>query len=417
MRLPTGRTRPLSPNLPSPLRMAYLVSHPIQYQAPLLRLIAQTDPIDLTVFFASDFSLHRHIDKDFAQEISWDVDLVSGYRHIFLPPFLPLRAGESPNFWRPFGGGLFGHLRRGKFDVLWIHGFHRAAHLLAIIYAKLLGIKVMLRDEPSALSSERSWPKAALKRILFWGLSRAVNQFLAIGTANQNYWQALGVPKAKITLLPYAVDNDFFRRQIDGLRPDDIQSLRQKYDIAAPDIVVLFVGKLIPRKRPQDLIASLARYQKNAGASAPSLHVVLAGEGEMRAELTESARQLGIAAHVHITGFQSQAELAVWYATADILALPSERETWGLVVNEAMIGGLALLLSDRVGAAMDLLRPGVNGFSYQMGNVVQLTHRLSEMVKPRQNLTKMGETSRQIIANWDFKADLAGLQTALRKIF
>ena len=156
------------PGDPSQARIAYLVSHPIQYQAPLLRRIAAQNDFDLTVFFASDFSVHRHIDKDFQKEINWDVDLLSGYRHEFLPPFLPLRAGEAPNFWRPFGGGLFSRLKAGQFDVLWIHGFHRAAHLLAIFYAKILGIKIMLRDEPAANSAARSLGKILVKRAVFF---------------------------------------------------------------------------------------------------------------------------------------------------------------------------------------------------------------------------------------------------------
>ena len=250
-------------------RIAYLVSHPIQYQAPLLRRIAAQDDIDLKVFFASDFSVHRHIDKDFQKEINWDVDLLSGYRHEFLPPFLPLRAGEAPNFWRPFGGGLFSRLKAGQFDVLWIHGFHRASHLLAIFYAKLLGIKVMLRDEPAANSAARSFGKILVKRAVFFVLTRMVDQFLAIGTANQEYWQELGVPKAKITRMPYAVDNDFFRQNIEQMHQAKTPSPRQKLGIDDSAIVVLFVGKLILAQTPNGFNPGFGYIKKSCFISEP----------------------------------------------------------------------------------------------------------------------------------------------------
>ncbi|MCX8506606.1 MAG: glycosyltransferase family 4 protein [Alphaproteobacteria bacterium] len=398
-------------------RIAYLVSHPIQYQAPLLRQIAAQNDIDLTVFFASDFSVHRHIDKDFQKEINWDVDLLSGYRHEFLPPFLPLRAGEAPNFWRPFGGGLFSRLKAGQFDVVWIHGFHRAAHLLAIFYAKILGIKIMLRDEPAANSAARSLGKILVKRAVFSVLTRMVDQFLAIGTANLEYWQELGVPKAKITLMPYAVDNDFFRQNIAQMRQANTPSPRRKLGLADSALIVLFVGKLIPRKRPLDLIQALKIVNQTGKNHAGDIHLVLAGDGELRSELAQAAQKLGLAQRVHITGFQSQAELAGWYDCADILALPSERETWGLVVNEAMNGGLALLLSDRIGSGRDLLRAGENGYSYCTGHIKEIAHCLTLLTHDRQHLAQMGEVSRALIEKWDFAADIAGLRQALGKIF
>ena len=66
------------------LRLAYLVSHPIQYQAPLLRRIAREPDIDLTVFFGSDFSLRAYRDEGFGVDVAWDTPLTEGYKHVFL---------------------------------------------------------------------------------------------------------------------------------------------------------------------------------------------------------------------------------------------------------------------------------------------------------------------------------------------
>lgn len=74
------------------IRLAYLVSHLIQYQAPLLRQIAADPDIDLTVFFCSDISTRKHVDEGFGQVIEWDTPLLDGYKHVFLKSFIAMTA-------------------------------------------------------------------------------------------------------------------------------------------------------------------------------------------------------------------------------------------------------------------------------------------------------------------------------------
>src|ERR1700712_2338190 len=93
------------------VRLAYLVSHPIQYQAPLLRRIAQEPDIDLTVFFGSDFSVRSYKDEGFGVGVKWDVPLLDGYRYEFLPA---LRDNANPGTMSPLNYGIFSRLRGGK---------------------------------------------------------------------------------------------------------------------------------------------------------------------------------------------------------------------------------------------------------------------------------------------------------------
>src|ERR1700727_2058270 len=90
-----------------PLRLAYLVSHPIQYQAPLLRRIAKEPDIDLTVFYGSDFSVREYKDKGFGVGVKWGVSLLDGYRYEFLPA---LREGERTGMTWPMNYGIFSRL-------------------------------------------------------------------------------------------------------------------------------------------------------------------------------------------------------------------------------------------------------------------------------------------------------------------
>jgi len=104
-------------------RVACLVSHPIQYQAPLFRYLAARPGVELTVFFLSDLSVDAYRDSGFGVDVKWDVPLLDGYRHEFLP-----RVGSwsGLSFWRPWTFGLRARLRRGRFDALWVHGYaHR----------------------------------------------------------------------------------------------------------------------------------------------------------------------------------------------------------------------------------------------------------------------------------------------------
>src|SRR5205807_3826466 len=135
--------------LKNKVRLAYLVSHPIQYQAPMLRRIAQEPDIDLTVFFGSDFSVRDYKDAGFGVGVKWDVPLLDGYCHEFLPR---LRDSSNPGPLSPLNYGIFSRLRGSNgvpgFDVLWVHGYSSANTMQAMVAAKALGIPVLVRAEP-----------------------------------------------------------------------------------------------------------------------------------------------------------------------------------------------------------------------------------------------------------------------------
>jgi hypothetical protein len=128
-----------------PLRLAYFVSHPIQYQAPLLRRIARETDIELEVFFSSDHTVCGYVDEGFGVKIEWDVPLLEGYRSSFLPRWRD--AGKEPGFWRPLNHGIFQRLQEGHFDAVWSHGYSTANSLRVIASAAMLGIPVLLRAE------------------------------------------------------------------------------------------------------------------------------------------------------------------------------------------------------------------------------------------------------------------------------
>lgn len=389
------------------MRLAYLATHPIQYQAPLLRLIAAEPGIAFKAFFRSPMGLKQYVDPGFGQAIAWDVPLLEGYDHEFLPAFGdPLKV--TP-FLRPLNYGLGPRLAAGNFDVLWVHGYARVFHQAAILAAKARGLKVLLRDEPTAISKPRSLLKQLAKRGAFTGLVRLVDGVLAIGRLNRLYWIDQGFDASRVYSMPYAVDNARFRAGAAEAAPERAKFLA-KLGLPADRPRIVFSGKLTPIKAPDVLLEAFARMEK------PKASLCLVGDGPLRAMLEDRARALGVAERVCFAGFRNQRELPAFYDAADVFVLPSRQEPWGLVVNEAMNAGRAIIVSDKVGSGADLVRPGENGQVVPAGDAGALAAALTEVLASPDRTAALGRRSLEIIEGWSFREDIAGLKSALAGI-
>ena len=388
-----------------PVRLAYLATHPIQYQSPLLRLIAAEPGISLKVFYRSPMGLKPYTDTGFGQTIAWDTPLLDGFEHEFLPSFDdPMRVTR---YLRPMNYGLGKRLR--GFDVLWVHGYARAVHVGAMLTAKRLGLKVMLRDEFTQISLPRGPAKRFLKRGVFAGLWTLVDAGLAIGSLNRRYYIDQGFPAERIYPVPYAVDNERFQKgakEASAHRGTFLASLGLSPE--RPRIV--FSGKLTTIKAPEILLEAFAKL----GEPRPSLCFV--GDGPLRSMLEARARELGVGDRVCFAGFRNQRELPAFYDLADVFVLPSRVEPWGLVVNEAMNAGRAIVVSDRVGSGADLVKPGENGAVFPINDVDRLAAALAETLSSPARTAALGRRSLEIIDRWSFREDVAGVRQALAGI-
>jgi glycosyltransferase involved in cell wall biosynthesis len=389
------------------MRLAYLVTHPIQYQAPLLRRIAAEPNIYLKVFFASDLSLRRFVDPGFSRSIRWDVPLLEGYEYEFLPAFGPK---DQVSFWLPMSYGLAARLRAGRFDALWVHGYMRWHHWTAMVTAKRLGMKVVIRDEATATSSLRGRLKRTLKRPFFFWLQRIADEFMAIGSLNAEYYRKHGVPDEHIFMMPYAVDNAFFQART--LECADRRGrLRAELGLEPERPVILYAGKMNVRKRPGDLLEAYIRLSPD-GQSEPRPYLLYAGDGEIRRELEEAAAATGWKS-IRFLGFLNQSELPAYYDLCDIFVMPTVFEPWGLVVNEILNAGKPVIASDQVGCVPDLVRHGGNGFIFKAGDVADLARALRDILADPQRWAEMGRRSLEIIDRWNFEEDVRGLRAAL----
>lgn len=368
--------------------LAILATHPIQYQVPIWRGLAGHGGLPLKVFYMSDQGLKARFDPGFGDSFAWDIDLLSGYPHEFID-VVEARRQDSFGWLRlKFG---FGAMLRGQgVKVLWVQGWQVFAYWQAIREARRAGIQIWLRGD-SNLRSNRSRLKQSLKWLVLRQLLNRVDYFLVVGEANRQFYLQLGYQARQLVSAPHCVENERFARQADQARPG--RSLtRAQWGIPDDSFCFLFVGKFIAKKRPLDLAEAVRRLQQRQPGQ--KLHILWVGTGELGNDIREActihycpesglgaiATASGLPA-ASFTGFLNQSEIAHAYVAADALVLTSDaKETWGLVVNEAMASGLPCVVSAACGCTEDLVLPLRPDLSFPVGDLEALTNALAAVV-------------------------------------
>jgi glycosyltransferase involved in cell wall biosynthesis len=347
-------------------RLAVLTSHPIQYYAPLFRALAQV--VDLHVLFAHRATPAEQARAGFGTPFAWDVDLTSGYAHSFLenvarwPGTDRFLGCDTPDIWQ--------HLRKGRFQALLVLGWHLKAYLQGILAAKRLGIPVMVRGD-SQLETPRSPLKKTLKSLAYPRLLRLFDAALYVGQRSRAYYAHYGYPAGRLFFSPHSVETRWYGASASA---EERLRLRQQHAIAPETFLVLFAGKLIPFKRPTDVVAAVAQCR----AQRLPAEVLVAGSGELEAQLEAAAASASVP--LHLLGFRNQTAMPAAYAAADCLVLPSNgRETWGLVANEALACGRPIIVSDACGCAPDLGCDGRAGRTFPVGDTAALARAIGAL--------------------------------------
>ena len=397
-----------------PVRLAYVVSHPIQYQVPLLRRIAREPGIDMTVFFGSDFSVKGYQDEGFGVEVKWDVPLLEGYRHEFLPA---LRDTGTEGTFTPISRGLTARLRdregRPAFDVVWVHGYATVNQLHAILAAKSMGTPVLVRAESWLGDRPRGGAKRGAKKMFFAGLRHLIDAVLVTGTPNRAYWEHYLGEDFPLFLMPYAVDNRWFQQQ-SAEATERRGKFAEELGLKPGRPVILFASKLQARKRCADLIQAYEKLSPGAGQD-PFPALVIVGDGEERAALEAQAAATRFNS-IRFYGFANQSELPRFFDLATVFVLPSRHEPWGLIVNEAMNAGRAVIVSDEVGSHFDLVTDGVEGCVFPAGDVEALAEALRRVLAAPAIAEEMGQRARERVERWGFEQDIEGLHQAIHYV-
>lgn len=379
-------------------RVAFVTSHPIQYQIPVFRHLAQRDDLELLVLFAMlpDAAAQG---AGFGVEFEWDIPLLEGYDYQVLtnvaahPGVTHFSGCDTPEI-----GDV---LRDQQIDVVVVNGWVVKTCLQTLRACRRQGIPCIVRGEANNLRPRPWW-----KRILQRQLVRRYSAYLPIGKASREFYRSHGIADDKMFGAPYCIENDRFATAAERLR-DERHQFRRQWDIPQDAACYLYCGKFEQKKHPLELVRAFSQ----AAAGRSDLHLLMVGDGELKADCEQVVEAEG--SPITFAGFLNQTQIVEAYVAADALVIPSDHgETWGLVVNEAMACGLPAIVSDQVGCASDLIRSGETGWVFPFGDWDRLSELLAECVDAISD-GQMADACRNMVAQYSPAVAAEGIAAAV----
>ncbi|MEZ2334126.1 glycosyltransferase family 4 protein [Mucilaginibacter sp. RCC_168] len=381
------------------MRLAIIATHPVQYYAPVFKLLAENPDMEIRVFYTWGEKAMEKFDPGFGQKIDWDIPLLQGYDFEWVT-----NTASDPGSHHRNGiinPGLIDQINQWQPNALLVFGWAYHSHLKAIRYYHHK-LPVYFRGD-STLLDIKPGIRAFLRSVFLKWVYRHIDHAFYVGTNNKTYFKKYGLTDKQLTFAPHAIDNARFSadRNLEALK------LRQTLGIAEEDTLILFAGKFEHKKSPQLLIDTFLALNK------PGAHLLLVGSGIFEIPLKTKA---SINKRIHFMDFQNQLLMPVVYQAADLFCLPSKGpgETWGLAVNEAMAAGVPVLVSNKVGCAADLVIPGLTGDIFDSENLSDITQKLGELLKDRSRLKTLGTNAQRKIADWSFDKQVAAILNTLK---
>jgi len=376
------------------MKLGILATHPIQYQAPWFRALAAHSQLDLQVFFCHQATPQEQSAAGFGVEFDWDVSLLDGYSHCFLrnvaatPTISRFRGLDTPEIREI--------ISRKRLDAVLVYGWNHRSAWQAMRACWHTGTPLMVRSD-SNLLAERSLQKRATKWPLYRWFIPKIDACLPVGTWAREYFLHYGAKPERVFVVPHVIDDRYFSEQAVQLHFNR-ETLRSRWSLDQDTLVFLFAGKFTETKRPMDFVQAIARAANNN----VKLTGLMVGDGPLRVLCEQFARDNNLP--IRFTGFLNQSQISQAYVAADALVLPSESESWGLVVNEAMTCGRACLVSDRVGCGPDLIVSGKTGEIFRHGDIDELGRLMAQWASKPERVSEMGDAARKKIAGHSVNA-------------
>ncbi|MEE9355852.1 MAG: glycosyltransferase family 4 protein [Methylococcaceae bacterium] len=383
-------------------QLAILCTHPIQYYAPVFRRLSEMKDLRIKVFYGWEGASQQAYDPGFGQSIQWDIPLLEDYDYEFVP-----NVAKKPGSDHFNGIDLPTlHQRIDGFgpDALLVYGWCYKSHLRALHHYHG-HIPVLFRGD-STLLDEKPGLKTLVRRLVLRWVYQHVDIALYVGSQNRRYFKVHGLADKQLVFAPHAIDNERFSEAPKA--KDEALLWRQRLGITNEEKVLLFVGKFEPKKGP-DLLLDAFLSAKNS-----QMHLVFVGSGILEESLKEKAN-----ARVHFLGFHNQTVMPVIYRIGDVIVLPSRGpgETWGLALNEAMACGKAVIASNKVGAAVDLVVEDQNGWIFNIERNDDLDHCVQGLLHiNKAKLLEIGQCSRNLIASWSLEKQIAAIADVCQNI-
>lgn len=344
------------------IKVAIVITHPIQYYASMFASLAAQPEIDLMVLYTQGIGYDNQKDTGFGQQVKWNIPLLSGYPFRFLNN-ISFRPSNN-SFFGVINTNLHSELKSFAPDFVVCYGYSYWSHLFLILFPR--GNKVILRGDSTLLNFRNSirdkFKTFVLKRVF-------AKLFAAFYVGHENLaYLNLFAPQLKKHYVPHTIDNAEFRS-----RAKDVNEikLRDYFEISKYKRVFVFAGKLVAIKNVGLLCDVISE-------TFPDILLLIVGDGEQAEELKMKNTAFN---NIKFAGFVNQSEISTYLSVADAVVLASTSETWGFVINEAMAWGKPCIVSDKVGSKGDLVQNGKTGFIFRSGDKSSLVAAIHDMLK------------------------------------
>jgi len=376
------------------MNIKYILSHPIQYQSPLIKFLTKKG-LKIKVLFRSDMSTRKYFDTEFKKKISWGTNLLDGFDYEYLNYVGPNKVDAIFPLTTDFTNKII----EKDTNIIWLHGIKNWYNLCIIFIAKIFNKKVFIRDEANHFSKKRSFLNKIFNYFFYKFIDNFIDVYLAIGSQNKKYYLDHNIENKKIVIVPYTVDNNFFNKK------NKFKNNKK--------LTYIFAAKLIKKKGANILLEAINILNHNKKFNYNSEFLII-GDGYMKNSL-QSYVKLKNLKNVKFIPFQNQKKLSELYQKSDVFIIPSLFEPWGLTVNEAMAAENAIISSSAVASAYDLVSNNVNGYRFKNGDSKDLANKILKIFKNRKKIKKYQSNSLKIISKWNFNQCFLGIQKAINK--
>jgi glycosyltransferase involved in cell wall biosynthesis len=368
------------------VRIAIVISHPIQHFCPQYVSFSQNPDVELKVFFGSAVGHKKYVDENFKREISWSNLQLERFSHCFLngeQVLQPDKDLDAPLLER--------ELKSFQPDLLFTYGYFQKLQRRAHRWAVKNKIPMAYISD-SELRHHRPALKDWLKSFFIRSYLAPVSHFLTMGDANEAYYKRYKVSTTKFLRMHYPIDFEMYQRSF--LNKDLLRlAIRTEYSIGEAEIALCVVGKLV-RWKNQDHIIDAMRILESEGIYA---HLFVIGSGELQSKWEQKAKSLK-KSKVHFTGFVKADALPAYYAATDIYVHPASLEPHSVAISEAIIMGCPVIISDRCGSygPTDDVQEGGNGFVNEFGNIRGLADKIKKLITDKQMRKDFGLYSHKL---------------------
>ena len=377
--------------------LAVITTHPQYYQVPIFQIITQKKIFNLDVYYASHEGAKISKDTEFNKPVKWDIPLLRGHNY-----FISKNQKKSTTSFFLSFDKLKKFLLKKKYDAILILGWNNIFYLKSFFIGLFAKIPLILRVETNH-NRKIFFIKKIIKNLFLSFVLGKFTHFLYIGKRNKKFYQSYNIENNKLFYAPYSVDNEFYFHN-----NKDLKFFKKKFNPTKKKII-LFVGKIIERKNPQEFL-ELAFFFKDR----KDLLFMMVGEGNLVSCCKNYISNNNLR-NVLLAGFQNRKEIRAIYKISYILVVPSRYETWGLVVNEAMACKLPVIASNACGCTDDLIKNKATGFVYREGNFADLKKKFIQLLDNRNLYSKIKANLIPHIKKQNFNVTINSLQKILNK--